>query len=139
MIFPLWIIGVITIAETVLVVMVFLFFLRLKRSEATLAQLQHNQEQVLESMYRNAALEQDLVDSFSQRQEQLIILNKGLEERIKFLQKLIDQASTISRSPQFLREVILAGREKGQTPAQIARATGLAVDEVELILSRLPN
>lgn len=137
MIFPLWIIGVITIAETVLVVMVFLFFLRLKQSESMLAQLQNNQEQVLERIYRNAALEQELVDSFSQRQEQLIILNKGLEERIKILQKLIDQANSISRSPQFLREVILAGRKKGQTPSQIARATGLAVDEVELILGQL--
>lgn len=139
MIFPLWIIGVITIAETILVVMVFLFFLRLRRSEVTLAQLQSNQEHVLESIYRNAALEQELVDSFSQRQEQLIILNKGLEERIRILQKLIDQAASISRSPQFLREVILAGKKKGQTPAQIARSTGLAVDEVELILSRMSN
>lgn len=139
MIFPLWIIGVITIAETILIVMVFLFFLRLRRSEAILAQLQSNQEHVLESIYRNAALEQALVDSFSQRQEQLIILNKGLEERIRILQKLIDQAANISRSPQFLREVILAGKKKGQTPVQIARSTGLAVDEVELILSRISN
>lgn len=137
MTFPLWIIGVITIAETVLVVMVFLFFLRLKRSETMLAQLQNNQERVLERIYRNAALEQDLVDSFTQRQEQLLIINKELEDRVKVLQQLLDQAKTVSRSPQFLREVILTGKKKGQTPAQIARATGLAVDEVELIFARL--
>ncbi|MEG2005424.1 MAG: hypothetical protein RR014_05245, partial [Bilophila sp.] len=130
---PLWIIAIVTVAESVLVALVFLFFLRLKRSEASLAQLQANQEQVLDRIYQNAALEQELVDTFSQRQEQLLALNQQLEERIDILRRLLDQAEGISRSPQFLREIIFNGRRKGQTPAQIARAAGLTVDEVEII------
>ncbi|MEG1609942.1 MAG: hypothetical protein RR317_02025 [Bilophila sp.] len=133
---PLWIIAIVTVAESVLVALVFLFFLRLKRSEASLAQLQANQEQVLDRIYQNAALEQELVDTFSQRQEQLLALNQQLEERIDILRRLLDQAEGISRSPQFLREIIFNGRRKGQTPAQIARAAGLTVDEVEIILAQ---
>ncbi len=133
---PLWIIAVITFAETILVVMVFLFFLRLKRSEATLSQLQDSQEKILERIYRNTELEHDLIESFTQRQEQLVILNTTMEERIKTLQKLLKQTENVARSPQFLREVIHNGIKKGQTPAQIARATGLTVDEVEIILSQ---
>lgn len=133
---PLWIIGILTVAECTLVALVFLFFLRLKRSETSLAQLQANQEAVQERLYQNTALEQNLVDTFAQRQQQLVTLNQLLEERIEILRRLLDQAEGICRSPQFLREIILNGRRKGQTPAQIARAAGLTVDEVEIILAQ---
>lgn len=133
---PLWIIAIVTMAESFLVALVFLFFLRLRRSEASLASLQANQEAVLDRIRQNTALEQELVDTFAQRQEQLIIVNAHLEERIETLRRLLDQAEGICRSPQFLRELILNGRRKGQTPAQIARTTGLTVDEVEIILAQ---
>lgn len=131
---PLWIIAIVTVAESVLVALVLVFFLRLRRSEASLSELQANQERMLDRIRQNAALEQELVDTFAQRQEQLIIVNEHLEERIEMLKRLLDQAEGICRSPQFLRELILNGRRKGQTPAQIARTTGLTVDEVEIIL-----
>ena len=130
---PLWIIAIVTVAESVLVALVFLFFLRLRRSEAMLTELQANQEAMLDRLRRNANLEQALVDTFAQRQEQLVLVNEQLEGRIEALKRLLDQAEGICRSPQFLRELILNGRRKGQT-AQIARATGLTVDEVEIIL-----
>ena len=126
----------VTLAECVLIALVLLFFGRLKRSESLIFRLQANQEQMLERMYRNAALEQDLVASFAQRQEQLQALNQKLEDRAATLQRLLEQAEGITRSPHFLREVILNGHRKGLSMAQIAQRTGLAEDEVELILNR---
>lgn len=132
---PLWIIAIITVAEVVLLLLVLVFFLRLRRSEDLLERLQTNQEQVLQRIYANAELEQELVGSFTQRQNQLAALNAKLEERAVTLQRLLDQAEGITRSPQFLREVILNGHRQGKNNAQIARTTGLSVDEVELILA----
>lgn len=132
----LWIIAVVTLAEAVLMLLVFVFFLRLRRSEELLLRLQSNQEKVLERIYANAELENELVGSFTQRQEQLQALNQRLEERIAIIRRLLEQAEGISRSPQFLREIILNGRRKGRTPAQIAREAGLTVDEVEIILAQ---
>lgn len=133
---PLWIILLVTLAETVLIVLVLFFFLRLKRSETLLTSMQGNQEKVLERIYRNAELEQSLVESFAQRQEHLRALNQRLEERAATLQRLLEQAEGISRSPHFLREIILNGRRKGLSVAEIAHNAGLAEDEVELILNR---
>ena len=49
---------------------------------------------------------------------------------------LTDPAEGITRSPQFLRELILNGQRKGLSAKQIARNAGLSVDEVELIMSQ---
>jgi uncharacterized protein HemX len=133
---PLWIILLATLAESVLVLLVFAFFVRLRRSETLISGLQANQEKVLERIYRNAEIEQDLVESFSQRQEQLRVLNQRMEERAGQLQRLIGQAEGIARSPHFLREIILNGRRKGLSVAEIAKTAGLAEDEVSLILNR---
>ncbi len=132
----LWIIVVLTIAEIGLIFLVFTFFMRLRRSEELLMQLQENQTKVLHRIYANAELEQELVGSFAQRQEQLTVLNARLEERAEQLRRLLDQAEGILRSPQFLRELILNNRRKGKDTAQIARELGLSVDEVELIIAQ---
>ena len=55
------------------------------------------------------------------------------------LQDLLEQAEAISRSPQFLRELIITGKKKGRTSSQLAKATGLSLDEVELILAQAEN
>ncbi len=133
---PLWIIAIITVAETVLILLVLLFFSRLRRSEALITRLQISQEKVLERIYHNAELEQDLVASFQHRQEQLQILNQKLEERVVMLQRLIEQADGVSRSPHFLREIIVNGQRRGLSVSEIAAQTGLAEDEVELILTK---
>lgn len=133
---PLWIIAIVTAVESLLVALIFLFFLRLRRSETMLSELQANQESMLDRLRQNTALEQELVDSFVKRQEQLILLNEQIEERITILKRLMEQAEGICRSPQFLREIILNGRKKGQSAAQIARSAGLTVDEVEIILAQ---
>ena len=98
--------------------------------------LQDNQAKLLGRIETNARLEREIVSSFTQRQAELEELNDKLEERAKTLRRLLEQAEGITRSPQFLREIILNGRKKGYSAAQIARNAGLSVDEVELILAQ---
>jgi hypothetical protein len=74
--------------------------------------------------------------SFQTRQTELRLLDEKLEERASRLSALVEQAEAISRSPQFLREIILAGKKKGRTSGQLSKATGLSLDEVELILQQ---
>lgn len=126
----------VTAAELLLLILVLVFFLRLRRSEQILSALQANQDDLLDRMLRNAELEQEMVATFAQRQEQLAQLNARMEDRIASLRRLMDQAEGITRSPHFLREVILNCRRKGQSVEEIARKTGLARDEIELILTR---
>ncbi len=125
-----------TVAELALMALVLFFFLRLRRSEQILAAMQANQDDLMDRMLRNAELEQEMVATFAQRQEQLAQLNGAMEHRVQTLRKLLDQAEGISRSPHFLREVILNCRRKGQSVEQIAKNTGLARDEIELILAK---
>ena len=115
---------------------VLFFYLRLRRSEAMLNALQGNQEALLARIEMNARLEREIVATFAQRQTELQNLDEKLEERARDLRRLLEQAEGISRSPQFLRELILNGRNKGLTSRQIARNSGLSVDEVELILAQ---
>lgn len=133
----LWAICIFTVAELALLGAVLFFFLRLRRSENLMTMLQANQEQLLNRLQKNAELERDLVATFAQRQAELRILDQRLEERATELRRLLEQAEGILRSPQFLRELILNGHKKGQSPQQIAAAAGLAVDEVELILQQV--
>lgn len=126
----------VTVAELALIILVLLFFIRLRRSEQMLSALQSNQDDLMERMLRNAELEQEMVASFAQRQQELTLLNRAMEDRILNLRKLLDQAEGITRSPHFLREVILNCRRKGQSVDEIVRRTGLARDEIELILAR---
>lgn len=125
-----------TVAELIVIFLVLLFFFRLRRSEHLLSLLQSNQNTLMERLARNAELEHDLVATFAQRQEQLQNLTTKMDDRIRTLRRLLEQAEGITRSPHFLREVILNCRKKGQSPEQISQTTGLARDEVELILAR---
>lgn len=115
---------------------VFFFYLRLRRSEALLNNLQDNQQSLLARIEMNARLEREIVATFAQRQAELRNLDEKLEERAQDLRRLLGQAEGICRSPQFLRELILNGRRKGLSSRQIARNAGLSVDEVELILAQ---
>ncbi|MDD4700759.1 MAG: hypothetical protein PHI96_00905 [Desulfovibrio sp.] len=115
---------------------VLFFYLRLRRSEGMLNALQGNQEALLARIEMNARLEREIVATFAQRQAELQNLDEKLEERAQELRRLLEQAEGISRSPQFLRELILNGRRKGLSNRQIARNSGLSVDEVDLILAQ---
>ena len=125
---------ILSLAEIALFFLLIRFFMRLKKSESLLTRLRDGQDSLLDKLQANAELERELMGSFITRQNELTTLNNQLEERETELKKLLDQAEAVSRSPVFLREVILQGHKKGRTATQLAKSTGLSLDEVELIL-----
>ncbi|MDR1360129.1 MAG: hypothetical protein LBJ82_04025 [Deltaproteobacteria bacterium] len=125
-----------SLIELVLFFMLLRFFSRLRRSEELLTRMRDGQESLLDKLSANAELERELMNSFRTRQSELRLLDEKLEERASRLSALVEQAEAVSRSPQFLREVILAGRKKGQTSSQLSKTSGLSLDEVELILQQ---
>lgn len=125
-----------TISEIVLLGVVIMFFLRLKKSEALLSALQTDQEEFIKRLQFNTQLESELVATFEQRQMSLVTLNEELEQRTAELQKLLNLANEYCKSPQFLRETIINGRKSGKSPVQLAKATGLSLEEIELILDQ---
>ncbi|MGD9609748.1 MAG: hypothetical protein AB7U59_10090 [Desulfovibrionaceae bacterium] len=125
-----------TICELVLLLLVVLFFSRLRRSEDLLAKLQKNQDALLKKLDFNARLEHELVSSFRNRQAELAELDQKLEARRAELERLVKKAEEYTRSPDFVRQIILNGARRGQSSQALAKATGLALDEVELILAQ---
>lgn len=127
---------IISLAEIALFVLLLRFFNRLRKSEQMLLGLSEDQQALMNKLQTNAELEKELVQTFAVRQAGLQQLNLQLEERSAELRGLLEQAQAMSRSPQFLRELIISGSRKGRTPEQLAKATGLSLDEVELILAQ---
>lgn len=125
-----------TIVEVVLFFLIWAFFNRLRKSERILTELQASQKSLLDKLALNAGLEQELMLSFAQRQAELTRLELSLEKRVAELNTLVEQAEKVSRSPQFLRELILSGHRQGRSAMQLAKGTGLSVEEVELILAQ---
>ena len=126
----------ITVSEVVLLGVVIVFFLRLKKSEALLSALQVKQDDFLKRIQFNTQLESELVATFEQRQQEIVALNAEIEERSEKLQKLVDLASEYCKSPQFMREIIIKGKRAGKSPVQLAKSTGLSLEEIELILDQ---
>lgn len=131
-----WLLALVTIFEFVFFFLLLSFFRRLRKSEELLLKLQAGQNSLLVNVEQNAQLEKDLIASFVERQRELKHLDMQLEERAAQLTKLLGQAEAVSRSPQFLRELILTGVRQGKAPLELARATGLSLDEVKLILAQ---
>jgi len=125
-----------TLSEIVLLLIVILFFLRLRKSETLLSGLQANQADFIKRLQFNTRLENELVSTFEQRQQELVALNSQLENKVEELQKLIKLANEYSKSPQFLREIIIKGHRAGKSTVQLSKATGLGLEEVELILDQ---
>lgn len=131
-----WLLAVVTVFEFILFFLLLSFFKRLRKSEELLLKLQTGQTSLLASLEQNAQLEKDLIASFVDRQAELKNLDMQLEERAASLTRLLNQAEAISRSPQFLRELILSGVKQGKSPMELARGTGLSLDEVNLIIAQ---
>lgn len=131
-----WVLILASLTEVLLLVGLIVFFLRLRRSEATLNTLQANQEKLLTQLHVNAELEQELMDSFARRQAELQALDRKLEERVIALKSLLMEADGVNRSPQLLREIIVAGSRSGKSLQELARSTNLSIDEIRLILSK---
>ena len=124
----------ISLVEVILLAVLVLFFLRLKRSEALLTELQARQEEFVNKLHFNSELEAEMVLSFQERQKELAGLDQAIERRAAGLKQLIAKAESITRSPDTLKQMVLGGHRRGQSPAMLAKATGLSLEEVELIL-----
>ncbi|MFP4084360.1 MAG: hypothetical protein ACLFP9_07855 [Desulfonatronovibrio sp.] len=129
-----WTILVVSATEILLLVLVFVFFYRLRKSESLLSQLQKNQNSFIERLDFNAQMERELVSTFEQRQKELINLEAKMDQRIKELNKLIQQAEKYTRSPEFMKNIIVTGHKNGRSINDLVKATGLSRDEVELII-----
>lgn len=125
-----------SITELVLLSVVIFFFVRLKKSEALVANLQARQEEFVNKLMLNAQLEQELVQTFEARQKELTKLDQQLEEKALRLKKIVKQAQNLSNSPQFLRQTILSGYKNGRSVEELAEMTDLSRDEVELIIDQ---
>lgn len=132
-----WILVTSTAVEMLLLVLAVLFFIRLKKSEALVRTLQERQHEFLQRLDFNATLEKEIINSFEARQKELTLLEEKLQQRADEMRRLLDQAENFTQSPQFLRQTILNGVKRGQSVAMLAKATGLSVDEVELIVDQL--
>jgi len=127
---------IVSLTEIVLLAVVIGFFFRLRRSQSVLNSLQERQETLLTKLHFNTELEQELVSTFAKRQAELADLEQQLAARADELRRLVEQAEKAARSPRLLREIIIAGNREGKSPQALALATGLSVDEVELILEQ---
>jgi len=156
-----WLLVGLTLTELLLLVAVFVFFRRLKRSEDALEQLQQKQEQFVAKLAFSAELEQELVASFQERQQELLALERRLIERRDELEELLQRSgqpprmadrkaarvprpaepqaeprparTEASRQPT-PKQIVLNGHKRGLSPRTLAQASGLSLDEVELIL-----
>ncbi len=131
---PVTLLLAVSVFEVLLLAVLVAFFLRLKRSEALLSALQERQETLLAKLRFNEELERELVATFERRQTELAALEGALSARAAELGKLLTQAEKAVRSPRLLREIVMEGRRAGRTPRELASATGLSIEEVELLL-----
>lgn len=125
-----------SITEIALLVAIVFFFLRLRKSEELVTQLQSKQQEFINKLHFNAQLENELMNTFEERQDELAKLDRQLDRKTKKLKKILSQAEEFSRSPQFLRQIIITGHKEGKPVSRLAKATGLTIEEVELIIDQ---
>ena len=133
---PYWILVSSTLIEVLLLLLAAVFFVKLKKSESLMRALQDRQQEFLRKLDFNAQLEKEIVSSFTSRQEELAALEEKLQYRAEEMRRLLEQAETFTKSPQFLRQTILSGFKRGHSIQALAQSTGLSEDEVELILDQ---
>ena len=126
---------ILSVLELLLLGAVAVFFLRLRRSEELLEELQSRHEDFLAKLHFNAELEEELVASFGKRQQELCALGEALDRRVDELHSLMDKAESLAKSPGVLRRMIQDGYRQGRSNRELAKLTGLSLDEVELILA----
>lgn len=131
-----WILVASTVVELLLMGLALVFYMKLRKSETLVRALQDKQQEFLQKLDFNARLEKEIVETFAKRQEELSLLEDKLYQRATEMRRLLEQAENFTKSPQFLRQTILSGFRRGQSAQALAQATGLSVDEVELILDQ---
>ncbi|HAS90248.1 MAG TPA: hypothetical protein DCS48_13235 [Desulfovibrio sp.] len=125
-----------SVTEIALLIAVIFFFLRLRKSEELVTKLQVKQEEFVKKLQFNTQLENEMMNTFAERQEELAQLDMLLDRKSRKLKKILSQAEEFSRSPQFLRQIILTGHREGKPVSRLAKATGLSIEEVELIIDQ---
>ncbi|WP_320170412.1 hypothetical protein [Maridesulfovibrio sp.] len=125
-----------SVTEIILLIAIIFFFMRLRKSEELVTQLQSKQQEFINKLHFNAQLETELMNTFEERQEELASLDRQLDQKTKKLHKILAQAEEFSRSPQFLRQIILTGHKEGKPVSRLAKATGLSIEEVEMIIDQ---
>ena len=131
-----WILVASTVVELLLMGLALVFYMKLRKSETLVRALQDKQQEFLQKLDFNARLEKEIVETFAKRQEELSLLEDKLYQRATEMRRLLEQAENFTKSPQFLRQTILSGFKRGQSVSALAQATGLSVDEVELIIDQ---
>ncbi|QJT09702.1 DUF6115 domain-containing protein [Oceanidesulfovibrio marinus] len=129
-----WAFILLSCLEVVLLTLVIVFFQRLKRSESVLNTLQDKQQNLLNKLDFNSRIEEQLMETFRERQNELIRLADDIERKSDELRSLIKQADSISHSPRTKRQAVINAYRRGMSARQIAKAMNLSVDEVELML-----
>ena len=125
---PYWILVSSTLIEVLLLLLAAVFFVKLKKSESLMRALQDRQQEFLRKLDFNAQLEKEIVSSFASRQEELAALEEKLQYRAEEMRRLLEQAETFTKSPQFLRQTILSGFKRGHSIQALAQSTGLSED-----------
>ncbi len=129
-----WIIVIVSVIEVYLLFLILIFFYRLRKTESLLAEMQSNQKNFIDRLDFNARLEKEMVSTFQQRQKELLNLEAKMEQRVKELNGLIRQAEQYTRSPSFMKNLIMTGHLNGRSIEELVKTTGLSRDEVELII-----
>ena len=117
---PYWILAGSTLIEVLLLLLAAVFFVKLKKSESLMRTLQDRQQEFLRKLDFNARLEKEIVSSFASRQEELAALEEKLQYRAEEMRRLLEQAETFTKSPQFLRQTILSGFKRGHSIQALA-------------------
>lgn len=125
-----------SVTELILLGVVVVFFVRLKKTESLLQRLSDGQAEFANKLHFNAQLEQEMLENFAKRQKELVELDEVMEDRARQLSRLVKQAEKFTDSPALKREIILTGHRKGKGPLELAKATGLTLEEVELIIDQ---
>ncbi|NCC25083.1 MAG: hypothetical protein EOM25_07770 [Deltaproteobacteria bacterium] len=134
-----WAIVAASIGEVFLLILIVAFYRRLGAYRSLITELQTKQQTFVERLEKSSLLERQMMATFEDRQQELSSLDIRLTERARELKGLLEMAQGFSRSPAFLRQTILAGHKRGRSLQELARATGLSREEVELILDQSQN
>jgi uncharacterized protein HemX len=125
-----------SITEIAILGVVVFFFTKLRKSEEALSRMQARNDEMLTKLRFSTQLENELVQSFENRLEQLSALEQAMQHREAELRELLQKAEKMTKSPAFLHAAVLTGYRDGKTKRQLAQESGLSVEEIELILER---
>ncbi len=76
-----------SVTEIILLIAVIIFFMRLRKSEELVTKLQSKQQEFINKLHFNAQLENELMNTFEERQDELAKLDLLLDQKTKNLRR----------------------------------------------------